>query len=67
MLVNVHQVVRNLEGDVLSDGMVEHAYTIEEGLVRRMDVRRLTLDRGPGLRRDPLLDMLGFSQPRILH
>ena len=39
-LVNVHQVVRNREGDVLSDGMVEHAYTIEEGLVRRMDVRQ---------------------------
>lgn len=38
-IVTVHAVVRDLEGRVLSDGMVEHIYTIEEGLVRRMDVR----------------------------
>jgi hypothetical protein len=40
-IVTVHQVVRDLQGRVLSDGMVEHAYTIEDGLVRRMDVHQL--------------------------
>jgi hypothetical protein len=36
--VNVHQVVRSLSGDVLVDQMVEHAYLIEDGLIRRMDI-----------------------------
>ena len=36
--VRVHQVVRNPEGDVLSDGYVQHAYTLRDGLVARMDI-----------------------------
>ncbi len=36
--VTVHQVVRNLEGEVLVDQMVEHAYFVEDGLIRRMDI-----------------------------
>jgi organic hydroperoxide reductase OsmC/OhrA len=36
--VDVHQVVRSLDGDVMSDGRVTHLYTIEEGLVARMDI-----------------------------
>ncbi len=36
--VRVHQVVRNLDGDVLSDGHVQHAYTLRDGLVERMDI-----------------------------
>jgi len=36
--VTVHQVVRSLDGDVLVDQTVEHAYLIEEGLIRRMDI-----------------------------
>jgi uncharacterized protein YndB with AHSA1/START domain len=37
--VRVHQVVRDLEGNVVVDGWVEHVYTIEDGLIRRMDIR----------------------------
>ena len=40
-IVTVHAVVRDREGRVVSDGMVEHAYTIEDGLVRSMEVRQL--------------------------
>jgi ketosteroid isomerase-like protein len=40
-IVKVHQVVRDLQGRVLLDGMVEHAYTFEAGLVRKMEVRQL--------------------------
>jgi ketosteroid isomerase-like protein len=44
-IVTVHAIVRSLDGRVLSDGMVEHTYTIEDGLIRRMDVRRARDDR----------------------
>lgn len=37
-IVTVHQVVRSLSGDVLVDQMLEHAYLIEDGLIRRMDI-----------------------------
>jgi hypothetical protein len=38
IVVDVHQVVRNLEGSVLSDGRVRHVYTLRDGLVSRMDI-----------------------------
>ena len=38
-VVQVHQVVRDLEGNVVVDGTVEHVYVIEDGLVTRMDIR----------------------------
>jgi hypothetical protein len=38
-IVMVHTLVRDLQGRVLSDAMVEHVYTIEDGLVRSMEVR----------------------------
>ena len=37
--VGVHQVVRDLAGKVLMDRMVEHVYTLEDGLIRSMDIR----------------------------
>jgi len=37
-VVGVHQVVRNLAGEVLMDRMVEHVYSIREGLIERMDI-----------------------------
>ena len=37
--VDVHQVVRNLDGAVLSDRRVRHAYTVRDGLVARMDIQ----------------------------
>jgi hypothetical protein len=36
--VKVHQVVKNLAGDVLSDSEVWHIYTIANGLIERMDL-----------------------------
>ena len=35
---DVHQVVRNLDGQVLSDGRVVHVYELRDDLVARMDV-----------------------------
>ena len=39
-MVRVHQVVRNPAGAVISDGVVEHLYTIADGLITRMDLRK---------------------------
>lgn len=36
--VRVHQLVKSLRGDVLSDSEVWHVYTIADGLIERMDV-----------------------------
>jgi hypothetical protein len=38
VVTDVHQVVRNLEGAILIDQMVRHAYVIEGGLIKRMDI-----------------------------
>ena len=37
--VKVHQLVKTLSGDVLSDADVWHVYTIANGLIERMDLR----------------------------
>lgn len=39
-IVKVHQVVRDLEGNIISDGMVEHIYSIEEGLIKSMEIKK---------------------------
>jgi ketosteroid isomerase-like protein len=39
VVVEVHQIVRNLQGNVLSDQMVGHVFWIENGLVKRFDIR----------------------------
>jgi len=36
--VEVHQVVRDLDGKLLGDGVVVHRYELRDGLVARMDV-----------------------------
>ena len=36
--VEVHQVVRSLDGEVISEGPVVHVYLFVDGLVQRMDV-----------------------------
>ncbi len=36
--VAVHQLVRAVNGEVLSDTDVTHVYTIENGLIERMDI-----------------------------
>jgi hypothetical protein len=37
-VVEVHQVVRDLEGKVVVDQIVHHAYKIRDGLIERMDI-----------------------------
>ena len=38
-VVSVHAVVRDPDGNVVSDGMVEHIYVVEGGLIRSMEIR----------------------------
>ena len=37
--VKVHQLVKNLKGDVLSDTELWHVYAIANGLIERMDLK----------------------------
>jgi ketosteroid isomerase-like protein len=39
IIVEVHQVVRDLTGNVMVDQMVGHIFHSEDGLVRRFDIR----------------------------
>lgn len=38
--VHVHQVVRDLSGNVLADQIVEHVYQFQDGCIRRMEIRK---------------------------
>ena len=39
VVVEVHQVVRDLNGNLLADKMVGHVFRIEDGLIKRFDIR----------------------------
>jgi len=39
VIVEVHQVVHDLNGNLLADKMVGHVFRIENGLVKRFDIR----------------------------
>ena len=39
LIVEVHQVVRNLDGTILVDTIVHHVYRIDSGLIQRMDIQ----------------------------
>src|SRR5690349_11444818 len=39
VVVEIHQVVRDLNGNLLADKMVGHVFRIENGLIRRFDIR----------------------------
>jgi hypothetical protein len=39
IIVDVHQVVRDLTGKQLLDRMVQHVYTLRDGLIQSMDIR----------------------------
>jgi SnoaL-like protein len=39
VVVSVHQVVRDLNGKLLLDRMVEHIYSFEDNLIRNMEIR----------------------------
>src|SRR5580658_3223836 len=45
--VKVHQLVKSLGGDVLSDSEVWHVYTIVNGLIERMDIKEGETSLGP--------------------
>ena len=38
-VVTVHAVVRDLAGTVTADTVLEHVYTLEDGLIRSMEIR----------------------------
>jgi hypothetical protein len=38
-VVKVHQMVRDLEGNVTAEGVVEHVYVLEDGLIKSMEIR----------------------------
>jgi hypothetical protein len=39
LTVKVHQVVRDLKGNLLADRMVTHIFQIRDGLIQRFDIR----------------------------
>jgi hypothetical protein len=39
VVVEVHQVVKDTAGNLLSEDDVQHVYTIRDGLVEKMDIR----------------------------
>ena len=39
LVVDVHQVVKNLEGQTLIDEMVKHAFRLDGGRVQRFDIQ----------------------------
>ncbi len=45
--VKVHQLVKNLNGDVVSDSEVWHVYTISRGLIHRMDLKESDAGTNP--------------------
>lgn len=40
-VVDVHQVVRDLDGDVIVDQRVQHLYAIEHSLIKRMEIKQI--------------------------
>ena len=47
VLVRVHQLVRNLQGDLLSDSEVLHVFTVTNGLIAAMDLADDAAATGP--------------------
>ncbi len=39
-VVDVHQMVRDLSGNVLKDMFVQHVYSFRDGLIERMDIQK---------------------------
>ena len=42
VVVDVHQLVRDLSGNLLAERMVQHVYRIDQGLIRSMEIRETT-------------------------
>jgi hypothetical protein len=45
--VRVHQVIKSLAGEVLSDSEVWHVYSISDGLIDRMELKESNAGAGP--------------------
>jgi SnoaL-like domain len=41
IVLDVHQVVRDCAGTIIADEIVQHAYLIEGGLIRTMEIRKI--------------------------
>lgn len=39
-VVDVHQIVRDLAGNIVVDEMVQHVYQIKDGLIKSMEIRK---------------------------
>jgi SnoaL-like domain len=39
IVVDVHQTIRSLAGEVVVDRIVQHVYVIREGMIARMEIR----------------------------
>ena len=42
IVVEIHQTVRDLAGKLLADKMIDHVFRVEDGLIRRFDIRAIT-------------------------
>ena len=40
IVVKVHQVAKDMQGNVLFDGIVKHIYTIYDGLIKSMEIEK---------------------------
>ena len=38
--VEVHQIVKDMQGNVLFNGIVKHIYTIDDGLIKSMEIEK---------------------------
>ena len=41
IVVDVHQIVHDLDGNLMVDQMVQHVYIVEDDLIPRMDIHEL--------------------------
>jgi hypothetical protein len=57
--VRVHQLVKSLKGDVLSEAELWHVYTIANGLIQRMDIKE-----GEAGSDDPSAPFLGSGRAK---
>jgi GNAT superfamily N-acetyltransferase len=66
VVLDVHQVVRDLSGTVLVDQIVQHAYQIEAGLIRRMEIRPVSARPTVVIQRQTLSDQgAGHLIPKL--
>lgn len=54
LVLDVRQVVRDRTGSVVVDQMIQHAYRVERGLIRRMEIRPVAADHRIVIRRESL-------------